>query len=164
MFLSVFISSFLSFPLFIYVSIRTNLYLLQYVYIHLSVYICWKSSIVTNVLNCDIVVSEFELQSCYYAHFGANTLGKRHEPPYHPSYATNSTTGVFFMAFGIEYNKDTFCLYYFIKILSSFLIRVLISDWNWWMNLPKALGTILVNSSTNSNLKPRHLSGKLRGF
>ena len=34
-------------------------------------------------------------------------------------------------------NKDTFCLYHFIKILSSFLINVLVSGWNWWMNLPK---------------------------
>ena len=34
-------------------------------------------------------------------------------------------------------NKDTFCLYNFIKILSSFLINVLFSGWNWWMNLPK---------------------------
>ena len=33
-------------------------------------------------------------------------------------------------------NKDTFCLYNFIKIFSSFLISVLVSGWNWWMNLP----------------------------
>ena len=26
------------------------------------------------VLNCDIVVSEFELQSCYYGHFWTYTL------------------------------------------------------------------------------------------
>ena len=32
---------------------------------------------------------------------------------------------------------DTFCLYNFIKILSSFLISILVSGWNWWMNLPK---------------------------
>ena len=31
------------------------------------------------------------------------------------------------------------------------------------MKGPKALGTILVNSSTDSNLKPRHLSGNLKG-
>ena len=30
-------------------------------------------------------------------------------------------------------NKDKFCLYNFIKILSSFLISVLVSSWNWWM-------------------------------
>ena len=34
-------------------------------------------------------------------------------------------------------NKDTFCLCNFIKILSSFLISVLVSGWNWGMNLPK---------------------------
>ena len=32
-------------------------------------------------------------------------------------------------------NKDTFCQYNFIKILSSFLISVLVSGWNWWMNI-----------------------------
>ena len=30
------------------------------------------------------------------------------------------------------------------------------TTWQWPMNGPKALGAILVNSSTNSNLKPRH--------
>ena len=34
-------------------------------------------------------------------------------------------------------NKDTFCLYNLIKIISSFLISVLISGQNLWMNLPK---------------------------
>ena len=34
-------------------------------------------------------------------------------------------------------NKDTFCLYNSIKILSSFLINDLVSGWNWWLNLPK---------------------------
>ena len=33
--------------------------------------------------------------------------------------------------------KDTFCLYNLIKILSSFLISVSVSGWNWWMDLPK---------------------------
>ena len=32
------------------------------------------------------------------------------------------------------------------------------NPWWWPMKGPKALGTILVNSSTNSNLKARHLS------
>ena len=35
--------------------------------------------------------------------------------------------------------------------------------WLWPMKGPKALGTILVNSSTNSNQKPRHLTGNLKG-
>ena len=55
-------------------------------------------------------------------------------------------------------NKDTFCLYDFIKFLSSFQIRVLVSGWPSWkiyQNCPKCF---LVNSSTNSNLKPRHFS------
>ena len=34
-------------------------------------------------------------------------------------------------------NKDTFCLYNLIKILSSFPVSVLASGWNWCMNLPK---------------------------
>ena len=34
-------------------------------------------------------------------------------------------------------NKDIFCVYNFIKILWSFLISVLVSGVNWWMNLPK---------------------------
>ena len=32
--------------------------------------------VIANVLNCDIVVSEFGLQSRYYFHFYINTLGK----------------------------------------------------------------------------------------
>ena len=34
-------------------------------------------------------------------------------------------------------NKDTFCQYNFIKILSSFLKSVLVSGWNWCLNSPK---------------------------
>ena len=33
---------------------------------------------------------------------------------------------------------------------------------DWPMKGAKALKTILVNSSTNSNLKPKHLSGHLK--
>ena len=36
-------------------------------------------------------------------------------------------------------SKDKFCLYDLIKILSSFLISVLVSGWIWWMNLPKLM-------------------------
>ena len=32
--------------------------------------------VVANVMNCDIVVSEFELQSCYYVNFRTNTRVK----------------------------------------------------------------------------------------
>ena len=34
-------------------------------------------------------------------------------------------------------NKDKCCLYNLINILSSYLISVLVSGWNWWMNLSK---------------------------
>ena len=33
--------------------------------------------------------------------------------------------------------KDKFCLYNSIKILLKFMISVLVSGRNWWMNLPK---------------------------
>ena len=38
----------------------------------------WSPSgiVVLSVLDCDIVVSEFELQLYNYTHFGINTLGK----------------------------------------------------------------------------------------
>ena len=36
--------------------------------------------IVANVLDCDIVVSEFELKSSYYIHFRNNTLKKGMNP------------------------------------------------------------------------------------
>ena len=35
------------------------------------------------------------------------------------------------------YSKDMHCLYNLIKFLLSFLISVLVSGWNGWMNLPK---------------------------
>ena len=43
---------------------------------------------------CGIVVSEFVLQSRYYVHSRANTLGKGIEPPYPPSYELNSPNTV----------------------------------------------------------------------
>ena len=33
-----------------------------------------------NVLDCDIVISEFELQSLYFVHFLINTLGNDKDP------------------------------------------------------------------------------------
>ena len=35
---------------------------------------CCPCGVAANVLNCEIVVSEFELQSCYYVHFGSYIL------------------------------------------------------------------------------------------
>ena len=47
------------------------------------------------VLNCDIVVSEFEIQLCYYVPFQTNILRKDTEIPYPPtSNELNSTTAV----------------------------------------------------------------------
>ena len=43
-------------------------------------------------MDCGIVVREFVLQSRYFVHFRANTVG--YEPPYPPSYGLNSTTTV----------------------------------------------------------------------
>ena len=37
------------------------------------------------------------------------------------------------------------------------------NPWWWHMMGPKALGTILVNLSINSNLKPRPFSGNSKG-
>ena len=37
-------------------------------------------SVVVNVLDCDIIISEFKLQSYYYVHFWIKTLGKSENP------------------------------------------------------------------------------------
>ena len=50
--------------------------------------------VMVKAMNYGIVVSEFVLQSRYYVHFRANTLGKGIEPHYPPSYGLNSTTTV----------------------------------------------------------------------
>ena len=39
-----------------------------------------EGGVMVNVLDCEIVVREFELQSHYYVHFRANTLGKGMNP------------------------------------------------------------------------------------
>ena len=50
--------------------------------------------VMVKAMDCRIVVSEFVLQSHYYVHFQANTLGKGMNPPYPSSYGLNSTTTV----------------------------------------------------------------------
>ena len=50
--------------------------------------------VMVKAMDCRIVVSEFEIQSCYYVHFQTNTLGKGMDPPYLPSYGLTSTTTV----------------------------------------------------------------------
>ena len=44
----------------------------------------------------------------------------------------------------------------------SLLYTFASNPWWWSMKGPKALGAILVNSATNSNLKPRLLTGNLK--
>ena len=52
--------------------------------------------VVAYVLDCDIVVSEFELQSHNYANFRTNSLRKCMEPFLsNPSERLNSTTSLF---------------------------------------------------------------------
>ena len=53
-----------------------------------------------HVLDCDIVVSGFELHSRYYNYFRTNTLGKGIEQPLSPRYELSSTTNVFLQEFG----------------------------------------------------------------
>ena len=50
--------------------------------------------VVVNVLNCVIVVSEFEFQSCYYVHFLINTLEKDLKSRIPSSWGLNRTTSV----------------------------------------------------------------------
>ena len=40
----------------------------------------WPRGVMVKVMDGGIVVNEFELQSCYYVHFRANTLGKGMNP------------------------------------------------------------------------------------
>ena len=42
----------------------------------------WKClcGVMIKVMNCGIVVSEFEIQSCYYVHYRTNTLGNGRKP------------------------------------------------------------------------------------
>ena len=48
-----------------------------------------------DVLDCDIIESEFEFQSSYYVHFQIDALEKGIKPPYPQSYWINSTTTIF---------------------------------------------------------------------
>ena len=50
--------------------------------------------VIVKAMDCGIVVREFVLQSRYYVHFRANTLGKGMKPLYPPIYGLNSTTTV----------------------------------------------------------------------
>ena len=49
---------------------------------------------VVNVLDCYIIIKEFELQSRYVVHFGTNTLEKGYETSNIPSYGLYNTITV----------------------------------------------------------------------
>ena len=61
-------------------------------------------------------------------------------------------------------NKDTFRLYNLIKILSSFLMCVLVSGWNWRMNLPKMSLALLDKTVLLMNLKNRMSSMEIKYY
>ena len=50
-------------------------------FIYLSIYEGSLTCVVANILQCDIVVSESELQSSCYVHFRINILGKGMNAP-----------------------------------------------------------------------------------
>ena len=50
--------------------------------------------VVANEQDCNIIVSEFKLQSCYDIHFWTNTLGQGMKPLTKPSYRLSSITTV----------------------------------------------------------------------
>ena len=41
--------------------------------------------VMVKAMDCEIVISEFELQLCFYVHFRANTLGKGMNPFFLPA-------------------------------------------------------------------------------
>ena len=51
--------------------------------VFLFIWSCLRG-VVANVLDCDIIVSMFELQPCYYVPFQTNALGKSMKPFYYP--------------------------------------------------------------------------------
>ena len=66
---------------------------MSFVCLSLSLYIykAGPHGVVADVLDKDIVVSEFELESLYYIHF---RIWERHELSYSLSYELNSTINV----------------------------------------------------------------------
>ena len=71
------------------------IYIYIYIYIISNIHLWWNPrSVVAHILDCDIVMSEFELQSRYFVHFWTNTLGKRMNLLISSSYELNSTTTV----------------------------------------------------------------------
>ena len=62
-------------------------------FLYLTRWVCPRG-VMVKAMDCEIVVSEFVLQSRYYVHFWTNSPWERYEPPYPPSYGLNSTTTI----------------------------------------------------------------------
>ena len=56
-----------------------HIYIYIYIYVCVCVCVC-VCGVMFKAMDCGIVVSEFVLQSRYYVHFRANTLGKGMNP------------------------------------------------------------------------------------
>ena len=52
------------------------------------------NGMLANMMNYDVIVSKFKLQSCYYVHFQTNFFGKGMSTLIHLNYGLNSTTTV----------------------------------------------------------------------
>ena len=59
--------------------------------------------IAVQVLDSNIVLSEFKLQLCYYVHFRTNTLGEMHELPYPPT--IDQIVSLFFYKNGFSFRN-----------------------------------------------------------
>ena len=60
--------------------------------------------VMVKAMHGGIVVSEFELQSCYYVHFLINTLGRGINPLILPAMGLNSTTTVLLGRMALAFN------------------------------------------------------------
>ena len=74
----------LNYPIYIYIYTHTKKksFFLNFswtIILHLQYRGCPRG-VMVKAMDCGIVVSEFVLQSCYYVHFRANTLGKGMNP------------------------------------------------------------------------------------
>ena len=74
--------------LYIFIRVHTCTHIQIYVYMHSYTHkhiLGCPHGVVVKAMDCGIVVSEFVLQSRYYVHFRANTLGKVMNPLILPS-------------------------------------------------------------------------------
>ena len=79
--------------IYIYIYMCIYIYIYVYIYIYIYMYIIyiytytcrvthsslrggWPRDVMVKVMDCEIIVSKFELQSRYYVHFQTNTLEK----------------------------------------------------------------------------------------